>query len=375
MLHDELSEPPNRDDDALQIELQASEDRYRDLFEQASDSIFIVDLTTYQILDANPSAARRLGYTRQELLALTMADVEIAITSPRIWLSSGSDSIVTEGRHQRKDGSQMPVEVSSRVVTAGGKQVLQLFARDITQRQQAEERDKLLAIEQQRVQLLGNFVRTVAQEFRTPLTLVNTSMYFLERITDKDQQVFHQEKLKAQIQYISHLVEAMLAMARLESVTEFDQRPVDLNHVLQAVISNRQEQIQHKQLSLVLDLPSDLSAVHGESEELRQAFDHLIANAIDYTPSGGTITLHTWEEHPSLIVEIGDTGIGINQEELSRIFDPFYRIDEAMTQRKVGLGLAIAQKIIELHHGHIEVESVPDQGTTFRVFLPTTLAT
>lgn len=375
MLHDELSEPPNRDDHALQIELQASEDRYRDLFEQASDSIFIVDLTTYQILDANPSAARRLGYTRQELLALTMADVEIAITSPRIWLSSGSDSIVTEGRHQRKDGSQMPVEVSSRVVTAGGKQVLQLFARDITQRQQAEERDKLLAIEQQRVQLLGNFVRTVAQEFRTPLTLVNTSMYFLERITDKDQQVFHQEKLKAQIQYISHLVEAMLAMARLESVTEFDQRPVDLNHVLQAIINNRQEQIQHKQLSLVLDLPSDLSAVHGESEELRQAFDHLIANAIDYTPSGGTITLHTWEEHPSLIVEIGDTGIGINQEELSRIFDPFYRIDEAMTQRKVGLGLAIAQKIIELHHGHIEVESVPDQGTTFRVFLPTTLAT
>lgn len=375
MLHDELSVPPNRDDYALQIELQASEDRYRDLFEQASDSIFIVDLATYQILDANPSAARRLGYTRQELLALTMADVEIAITSPRIWLSSGSDSIVTEGRHQRKDGSQMPVEVSSRVVTSGGKQVLQLFVRDITQRQQAEERDKLLAIEQQRVQLLGNFVRTVAQEFRTPLTLVNTSMYFLERITDKDQQVFHQEKLKAQIQYISHLVETMLAMARLESVTEFDQRPVDLNPVLQAVLTNRQEEIKQKELSLVLDLPSDLSAVNGESEELRQAFDHLIANAIDYTPSGGTITLRIWEEHPTIIVEIGDTGIGINQEELSRIFDPFYRIDEAMTERKVGLGLAIAQKIIELHHGQIEVESVPDQGTTFRVFLPTNLAT
>lgn len=382
-LPDELSPSPHssqteRDERAIRIGLQASEALYRDLFQQASDSIFLVDLNTHRFLDVNPSAARRLGYTRKELLALTLEDIEVAMTSPRMWTSSGSDSIVTEGRHRRKNGSHMPVEVSSRVVSYGEQQVLQMFARDITQRLQAEEREKLLAIEKQRVQLLGNFVRTAAQEFRTPLTLVNTSLYFLERVTDEQQWEHHNQKLKDQIQYISQLVEAMLAMARLESASEFDMRPVDLNHLLEFITTDKREQIRSKGLSLQLDLANALPVAYGDSDELQQAFTHLINNAIDFTPPGGTITLHTSRQNHArqgheVMVAVSDTGIGISQDELSPIFDPFYRVDQAMTERKPGLGLSIAQKIITLHHGRIEVESVIDQGTTFRVFLPTEL--
>jgi len=103
---------------------------------------------------------------------------------------------------------------------------------------------------------------------------------------------------------------------------------------------------------------------------LRQALLNIAENAIQFTPEGGTVTLRTAVANGEALVSITDTGKGIAPEHLPHIFDRFYRANLARTERYAGLGLSIAKRIIDMHHGRIEVDSTPGEGSTFTVYLP-----
>ncbi len=112
--------------------------------------------------------------------------------------------------------------------------------------------------------------------------------------------------------------------------------------------------------------------VQADPKQLSFLLAELAINAVVYTSANGTITICTWQEDNQAIIEVTDTGMGISSAELSLIFQRLYRVDKARstTTGGAGLGLSIAKRIIELHQGTIEVESVPGEGSTFRVFLP-----
>ena len=128
-----------------------------------------------------------------------------------------------------------------------------------------------------------------------------------------------------------------------------------------------------KKLSIKLDIPADLSKVLGDHKRLSQVFLNLLDNAIKYTPEGGSITVSATNKEKIVQVDISDTGIGISEKDLPRIFERFYRVDKARSRELggTGLGLSIVKHIIQAHNGQVWVQSTLGQGSTFSFTIPT----
>jgi signal transduction histidine kinase len=197
--------------------------------------------------------------------------------------------------------------------------------------------------------------------------VVNTNLYLLKhRMEGDERERLH--VIKKQMDYLNYLLESLLEMSRLDGSTDLTWGLVDMNGLAGDVIVNLQSRANEKGLALIF-LPADLPLIQGDSQRLHLALTNVLQNALDYT-SEGRVTLQTASEDGHVIVMVRDTGQGIPPEVQPRIFERFYRGDQARTSRGVGLGLAMVRKVAELHGGTIEVESQPGEGSTFRLILP-----
>ncbi|NDJ76844.1 MAG: PAS domain S-box protein [Chloroflexi bacterium] len=270
----------------------------------------------------------------------------------------------------RQDGVVRTIEQAAfPVETASGWLVATLF-RDVTEHKRAEAQRLELEVEKERMRVLSQFLEGVTHEFSTALSVIQTGVYLMQNAPDADKRAEHAQNVSRQLGYISELLAAMTTMSRLDIGTELHLNALDVNRLLRDVIARFEAQLAEKQISC--DLPPDepLPSITGDQHRLFQALGNLLANAIQYTPEGGTIRIKTYSMAGSVVIECRDSGIGISPEDLPHIFERFFRGDKARTYRQAGMGLPIARKIIELHGGRIEVKSVPDQGSTFTVFLP-----
>ncbi len=240
---------------------------------------------------------------------------------------------------------------------------------NITERKRAEQQRLLLAVEQERAQVLTDFIRDASHEFRTPLSVIQANLYLLERAASPAKRAQQVKHLKEQVAYIGELVEAMLTMSRLDSDHRFAFESLNLNDVMSKIVARLHSPAQEKDLSLTVDLAANRPVVQGDEEAFHDALLNVVENAIRYTETGG-IAVRTYIQDAYVVVEVRDTGIGIAEADLPRIFQRFYRANKARTLRGVGLGLSITQKIVEAHRGRIEVESKLGEGTTCRVYLP-----
>jgi signal transduction histidine kinase len=173
---------------------------------------------------------------------------------------------------------------------------------------------------------------------------------------------------------LEKLVTDLFTMSRLDqSITgEFDFGEVNLNTLLADMLLANEPLIQARQHTTVFEPGENLGAIYGDAFQMERALTNILVNAVNYTAEGGQIHIRTRQEQKELIVEIQDNGPGIPAEEHERIFNRFYRGDPARGsgQGGIGMGLAIARKIVEGHGGRIELESEPGKGSTFRVLLP-----
>jgi PAS domain S-box-containing protein len=245
---------------------------------------------------------------------------------------------------------------------------------DISERMQAERHQLDLALERERINLLQRFMGDVSHDFKTPLTSIKLSVYLLSRVQEEDKRQRHIQVIDMQTTRLEKLVTDLFTMSRLDqSITgEFDFGEVNLNALLADMLLAHEPLIQQRQHQTTLEPGENLGVVYGDAFQMERALTNILINAINYTPEGGHITLRTRQAQNELIVEIQDNGKGIPVEEHERIFNRFYRIDPARGsgQGGMGMGLAIARKIIEAHGGRIELESEPGKGSTFRVLLP-----
>jgi PAS domain S-box-containing protein len=244
------------------------------------------------------------------------------------------------------------------------------LALDITDRKKAAQHTLELTIEREKINILRQFVRDASHEFRTPLSIIQTKLYLLGRAAEDEDRQRHMDGIQAQADSILKLVDSLLDMTHQNEQAEIHQSDLYLHDVLQHVHDHMVTVAQSRGVNISLDVDRQLPPIRGNVRELNKAFNQLFDNAIRYTETGGTITARLYQVQNKMVVCLRDTGIGISPEDMPHIFKSFYRADEAHSTTGFGLGLPIARRIIEQHHGRIDIDSQPGQGTTFTITFP-----
>jgi signal transduction histidine kinase len=240
--------------------------------------------------------------------------------------------------------------------------------RDISVRKKAE-----LAL-QQSVQMKTNFVSNVSHELRTPMASI---LGFAGTIL-RDENMPEDTKnefiriIYEEAQRLTRLIENVLDISRMEAgTTKFEMNMTDMRKILGEVIETQMVLAKEKGVSLSVEMRDELPNIFGADDALSQMAVNLISNAIKFTDAGGTVNLNLSSDNTHLLFTVKDTGIGIPEMEIDKIFDKFYRVDNDKREDEgTGIGLAIVREIIEQHGGSIEVSSEIDKGTQFTVKLP-----
>ena len=349
--------------------LQESEVRFRGLSSATFEGIAIHDQG--RIVDANQAALDMLGYVQSEIEGLHIADLiapeDLEIAAQHIQENYDKPYEISI---LHKDGSVLPVEVQGKNVPYGDRQVRVVAVRDISFRKQLQQQALALELEQARVEFLKNFFQNASHEFNTPLSIIRTSAYLMERADAPEKRQQSLDNINDQVERITKLVEDLLFLMKLDTDIEMHRGPTDVNALLRTTVAILNETLEAKPQQVVFQTDDRLPSVRADTELLGQSFYAILQNAKRYTPENGSITVRTTCKDGQIYVEIEDNGMGIAEEALAHIFDRFYRADEAHTTAGFGVGLAIARSIIELHQGQITVQSQPGSGSTFTVRLP-----
>jgi signal transduction histidine kinase len=221
------------------------------------------------------------------------------------------------------------------------------------------------------------FTADASHELRTPLSLLKVQLSLaLNHPRDADTLTKMMIAMNDDVDRMTRLVQNLLALARSEAPLDV-YRPVSLNELMQALLQQLQSLAESRRIRLVLDEPLQPGAfVMGDLDQLARLFLNLLDNAIKYSNEGGSVRVlikpATDAGAVGWAVQIADSGVGISPEHLTHVFDRFYRADASRARRTggAGLGLSIAQAIARQHGGHISVQSEPDRGSSFTVWLP-----
>jgi heavy metal sensor kinase len=216
------------------------------------------------------------------------------------------------------------------------------------------------------------FTADASHELRTPLAVIEAeSTLALEKSRSPDEYRESLESVTEEVNYMSSILEKLLMLARADAGKEqLNYSRVNLKDLITGIIPDIEMLSRDKGLRFEAKTAADLF-VKGDRVKLKQLLLNLLDNAIKYTPQG-TITLSLQQQEDQAVIAVADTGIGIDEEHLPRIFERFYRVDKARSRSEhgTGLGLSIAKYIVEAHGGRIEVTSQPGQGSVFTTYLP-----
>ncbi|NQT55436.1 MAG: hybrid sensor histidine kinase/response regulator, partial [Desulfobacteraceae bacterium] len=224
-------------------------------------------------------------------------------------------------------------------------------------------------------EMKSDFVNMVAHELRSPLVSIRQqNSVLVEGLAgplQEKQQDFLEKGMK-KIDSLLELINDLLDIAKIEAGKAIQhQVPINIGQVISDTVSLMESRAEEQGITLSYSC-QDLKPIMADPKNIEEIFNNLITNAINYSPDGGNVTVSTQGFGEYLEIKVSDTGVGISPEELPKIFDKFYRVKSPKTRQVMGtgLGLAIVKGIIEAHRGTIDVESVPDNGTTFRILLP-----
>lgn len=222
----------------------------------------------------------------------------------------------------------------------------------------------------------SEFVQLVSHELRSPLASIRQLLAVVldglaGELMEKQKDLLSRSQLK--IQDLLDLINDLLDVAKIESGHGLQERaPLDLCEGLRHIVELMKPRAESQNIALRLKISDRLPLVQADARSMEELFSNLVSNAINYSPEGGEIVVSAVSSGKFLEVCVSDTGVGIDPEEISKIFDKFYRIKDPRTRhvRGSGLGLAIVKAIVESHGGRVEVASWPGKGTAFRVLLP-----
>ncbi|MDB4929392.1 MAG: hypothetical protein JWM10_1876 [Myxococcaceae bacterium] len=361
-------------------------ERYRLLSQEGRDIILFLRATDGRVVEANEAAVAAYGYSRDELLRLTLADLRAPETLHNVseYLArAASGEMLSETVHRRRDGSTFPVEGSARGADVGGERLVLSLIRDISARKAAEaERAELLArAEQARVEaeranrLKDEFLSTLSHELRTPLNAILgwTRMLQSKQLPEarRDHALATIER-NAQLQ--ARLVDDILDVSRIVSgKLPLQVEAVDPSVVVWAAVDSVRPAADARGLRVEVACERGLGAISADPARVQQVVWNLLSNAVKFTPRGGRVGVRVRRVDEQLEVEVADTGQGIAPEFLPHVFERFRQADAGSARQHggLGLGLAIVRHLVELHGGTVSVSSDGvGRGATFVARLP-----
>jgi len=367
--------------------LLESEQKYRNLFENANDSIFIINPRNNKIIDLNETAAFRLGYNKSQLYGTDWDEIVVPMTNEQLetihkkLLADGV--VIYEQIHRRKDGSQIFVELSSRVITYNKQLVLQNLVHEISSRKEVEKELR----EAKELAELANcvkseFLANMSHELRTPL---NAIIGFSEILQDPNfgelnaRQMEYLTDIKESGELLLTLINDILDLSKIEAgKVILNYSPIHLESMLQNCLNMMKEKAFRHQLTLNLHIPEQLKCrlIQGDERKLKQTMLNLLSNAAKFTPDNGTITVDVELTDIEILISVSDTGIGISVEDQKRVFEDFYQAKGGLADKipGTGLGLALVKRFVELHGGRIWAQSAGlGKGSQFTFSLPNNL--
>ena len=227
--------------------------------------------------------------------------------------------------------------------------------------------------------LKSQFLANMSHELRTPLnSIIGFSKVLLNRLDGEltERQEAYVKSVHNSSRHLLELINGILDFSRIEA-GKFEMRPetISLHDIVEECIESSLPLVRDKRVKIEKDVPVDLPEVYADRTRVKQVLLNLLSNAIKFT-SAGRVLVQVRREPDSLHVSVADTGIGISTTDLTRLFEPFQRLDNPLAQQAdgTGLGLAISKKFVELHRGRIWAESRESQGSTFHFTLPLSAA-
>jgi len=340
---------------------------FRNLIDPSNDCIFVIEPEWGRILDTNYRACESLGYTRQELLDMTVKDIEESITDDSAWQEHVKElklegDIIIQGQLKRKNATTFFVETSLKLVSQAKKDYIIAITRDITERKQAEQ------IQADLIQELKDFAYIVSHDLKAPLRGIKTLADWLSGdYADKlDEQGKEQmDLLLKRVERMHNLIDGILQYSRVGRITE-EKVQVDLKELIPDVID-----MVAAPDNITITVENELPVIECEQTRITQVFENLLSNAVKYMDKPqGQVKIGCVGEDGFWKFSVADNGPGIEEQHFERIFRIFQTLSARDEFESTGIGLSVIKKIVELYGGKVWLESKVGEGSTFFFTLP-----
>jgi PAS domain S-box-containing protein len=362
-------------------------ERYRTLQRDASDIIMLVDRNSGRLLEVNRQCCAMLGYNEEELLKKSFFDLfppedQFQARRDFINIMSRKSRVFVDRRLYSRDGTAIYVDISASLVQIKSDTFIQVLVHDISQRKMLEQQiilqnknlqdanQKLRQVDEMKTEFLAN----ISHELRTPLSVI---IAYTEAMRDglvgEQDRTHFLDVIAENGEHLLRLINDLLDLSKLEvSQTMLSFSLSHIHDVIRSVWPKVVEAAQQKRIEAVFTPGYEIPVVYIDNRRIAQVLTCLAQNAVKFTDAGGRVEVSTRRAPEGVVVHVTDTGAGIPEDQIPHIFDTFHQLDGSSTRRRggLGIGLAIARHIVELHGGRIWVESKRGQGSTFAFAIP-----
>ncbi len=368
----------------LEQKLNASETLYRRLFETAKDGVLILDAETGKILEANPFMTDLSGYPVEEFIGKELW--EIGLFRDQAANASAFKELQQKGfvRYDHlplKSAYEQQVEVEfvSNVYEWDHRRVAQCNIRDISIRSRLEKQTQKQAAELSDLhRRKDEFLAMLSHELRSPLAPISNAVGLLSLQKGSENLIQQQARniIERQLKHMQRLVDDLLEVSRITTGrVQLRRERVVVSRIVEGAVETARPQIEDRRHLLTVSIPPEPIWLNADVSRMEQVLVNLLTNAAKYTGDGGHIWVTVHQDGEWCVLRVRDNGVGISRELLPRIFDLFTQAERSLdrSQGGLGIGLALVQRLTNLHGGTVVAESELGQGSEFIVRLPVLL--
>jgi two-component system, sporulation sensor kinase E len=346
----------------MEKDLQESEQKFRRIFEDSIDGLMLWN-DEFKIVDINSAAEGMFGLSKDKLVGRFITDIFAFQKGKKQEVLDHMGNVIQKGKHngsitfETKNGQKRHFDYSSkhRIFDGMNLTVLQDVSEKVEMQDQLRKSDTL--------NVLGELAAGIAHEIRNPMTALKGFIQLLEDSIKPEHSMYYQV-ITSELARIDSIINEFLILAKPQAIRYQEN---NVNQIIKETVKLLNAQAVLYNVQFNTHYSNDIPLLYCEPNQLKKVFINIIKNAIEVMPSGGNIFITTNCTKENLIhIAIKDEGFGISKEKIKKLGEPFYTTKE----RGTGLGLMVSYKIIEEHHGSIEIDSEEGKGTVFHIYLP-----